>query len=274
MSQVKSEQIKLRDERILYWLSTLEYGLQQSQILKLRESGTGNWFFSTEQFKTWNSTSKQALFCEGIPGAGKTILTSIVVDHLTSKYQNDPSIGIAYIYCNYQRQNEQTVDQLLASLLKQLAGKWPSLPQHVIDLHDTHAKRRTRPGVEDIVTSLDRAVLGHSQIFILIDALDEYGATGDSRIRFLQQIGRLRQQFKLNVFMTSRFDSSVTSQIEKFFEGVMRIEIRADREDIQTYVRCKLDILPPTVYERPDLQNDIIDGITDSVDGMYVFNSD
>jgi hypothetical protein len=38
------------------------------------------------------------------------------------------SIGIAYIYCNFRRQDEQKIDDLLASLLKQLAESQPSLP--------------------------------------------------------------------------------------------------------------------------------------------------
>ena len=60
------------------------------------------------------------LFCPGIPGAGKTILTSIVVDDLTTRFSNDPSVGIAYVYCNFRRRDEQKAEELFASLLKQL----------------------------------------------------------------------------------------------------------------------------------------------------------
>jgi Cdc6-like AAA superfamily ATPase len=66
-------------------------------------------------------TEKQTLFCPGIPGAGKTILTSIVIDKLTTQFGNDESIGVAYIYCNFRRQDKQKPGDLLTSLLKQLS---------------------------------------------------------------------------------------------------------------------------------------------------------
>jgi Cdc6-like AAA superfamily ATPase len=67
-------------------------------------------------YQAWLKTSKQTLFCPGIPGAGKTICTSIVVDNLNTQFQNDSRTGIAYIYCNFRRQGEQKVGDLLASL--------------------------------------------------------------------------------------------------------------------------------------------------------------
>ncbi len=77
---------------------------------------------------------KQTLFCPGIPGAGKTILTSIVVDDLHTRFQNNERIGIAYLYCNFRRQEEQRAGDLLASLLKQLAQGQSSMPESVRSL--------------------------------------------------------------------------------------------------------------------------------------------
>jgi Ni2+-binding GTPase involved in maturation of urease and hydrogenase len=63
-------------------------------------------------------TDKQTLFCPGIPGAGKTILTSIVVENLLTRFKDEPSVKIAYVYCNFRSQDQQRVEDLLASLLK------------------------------------------------------------------------------------------------------------------------------------------------------------
>jgi hypothetical protein len=83
----------------------------------------------------WLETDKQTLFCPGIPGAGKTIITAIVIDDLKTRLQNDPSIGVAYIYCNFRRRDEQRAEDLLASLLKQLAQDQSVLPDSVRDLY-------------------------------------------------------------------------------------------------------------------------------------------
>jgi len=108
-------------ETILKLITTIDYAPQQSDYIRRRQEGTGQWFLDSAEFQTWLDTGKQTLFCQGILGAGKTILTSIVVDDLSTRFQGDLSTSFAYMYYNFRRQDEQKVDNLLASLLKQLA---------------------------------------------------------------------------------------------------------------------------------------------------------
>src|ERR1700734_1478385 len=82
-------------ENILIWLTPIDYAPQQSDYIGRRQSGTGQWLLTSAEYQGWLRTSKQTLFCQGILGAGKTILTAIVIDDLTTRFQNDPSIGIA-----------------------------------------------------------------------------------------------------------------------------------------------------------------------------------
>src|ERR1700686_5109446 len=79
---------------ILNWLTKIDYGPQQSDFLGRREAGTGQWLLDSGKFQAWVENKKQTLFCPGIPGAGKTILTSIVVDQLMTRFENDKTIGI------------------------------------------------------------------------------------------------------------------------------------------------------------------------------------
>jgi hypothetical protein len=107
---------------ILAWLTPIDYAAEQSDFIKRRQAGTGKWLLESPEFQTWLcSADRNALFCPGIPGAGKTILTSIVVDELTTRFAEDENVGIAYIFCNFRRQAEQNAEDLLMSLLKQLA---------------------------------------------------------------------------------------------------------------------------------------------------------
>lgn len=122
VAQVKDSLDRKGDIDILDWLTTVNYGLQQSDYLKRREPETFNWLLESKEFQAWLSTSMQTLFCPGIPGAGKTILSLIVVDDLESRFTKGPKTGIAYIYCTFKGQDEQKIDELLASVLKQLAA--------------------------------------------------------------------------------------------------------------------------------------------------------
>jgi hypothetical protein len=115
---LKQAQNDQQQQTILDWLTPVNYASQQNDFISRRQEGTGQWLLESEEFQIWLNTNKQTLFSPGIPGAGKTILTSIIVDELTTQFSNDPTIGIAYIYCNFRRQEKQKIDDLLASLLK------------------------------------------------------------------------------------------------------------------------------------------------------------
>jgi Cdc6-like AAA superfamily ATPase len=133
-------------------------------------------------------TDKQTLFCPGIPGAGKTILTSIVVADINERYQDDDIVGVAYLYCNFRRQDEQKIDDLLASLLKQLAHGRSPLSKTLKDLYGRHEKKRTRPSWEEISKAIQSAAESYSRVFILVDALDECQTTDACQKRFLSEI--------------------------------------------------------------------------------------
>lgn len=93
-------------QAILDWLTPVDYATQQSDFIYRQQKGTGQWLLDSAEFQAWLETDKQTLFCPGIPGAGKTILTSIVVDELTIRFSNDPTIGIAYLYCNFRQKDK------------------------------------------------------------------------------------------------------------------------------------------------------------------------
>jgi hypothetical protein len=82
---------------ILDWLNPIDYASQKSDFMAWRQEGTGQWLLESSKFQDWLRNSGQTLFCPGIPGAGKIVLTSIVVDYLCKSFQDNTTI--AYLYC-------------------------------------------------------------------------------------------------------------------------------------------------------------------------------
>jgi Cdc6-like AAA superfamily ATPase len=206
------------------------------------------------------------LFCWGIPGTGKTILTSIVVNDLCKRYHNNTTIGIAYVYCNFRRQGEQKADDLLANLLKQLAQGQSSLPDSVKNLYDQNQARQTRPSVDEILRALRSVAAMYSRVFIIVDALDECQASDGCRTRFLAGIFSLQAKCGANVIATSRQNP----YIEREFKGCISLEILASDEDVRKYINGHISQLPAFVSKRPDLQEEIVTEIARAVEGMYV----
>lgn len=178
------------DVEILDWITRIDYSPQQRDNLRRRQPGTGKWLLDSSQFQRWLSTKKQTLFCPGIPGAGKTIQTSIVVDDFISRFHNDPNTGIAYIYCNFHQQEEQKADDLLATMLRQLAESQPSLPECVRDLYNECKKKRRRPLSDEILEVLHSVAAIYTRAFIVIDALDEC-QVDSSREKLLLELFKL-----------------------------------------------------------------------------------
>jgi Cdc6-like AAA superfamily ATPase len=208
------------------------------------------------------------LFCPGIPGAGKTILTSIVIDFISRLYLNSTT-GLAYVYCNFQRRDKQKIDDLLASLLKQLAERYPSLPESVKDLYDCHKDKPTRPSVEEISSTLHSVVAKYSRVFIIVDALDECQASDGCRTRLLWELFNLQKRHGSNILATSRFIPEIVDQFKGSSES---LEIRANREDVERYLEGhigELGELRSFVRGNRQLQTDIKAGISEVVDGMY-----
>jgi Cdc6-like AAA superfamily ATPase len=251
---------------ILDWLTPIDYASQQSDFIARRQEGTGRWLLESDQFQEWLTKNKQTLFCPGMPGAGKTIVTSIVIDHLCTRFQNDASVGIAYLYCNFRRQHEQKPADLLASLLKQLVQEQSSIPQSVKSLYERHKDKRTRPSFDEISKALHSVVADYSRSFIIIDALDECEVSNGGRKQLLSEISNLQAKTEASFFATSRF----IPEIEKEFKGCVSLEIYASDEDVQRYLDGHMFQLPSFVSSNFDLQEEVKTAIVSAVNGMYV----
>lgn len=197
----------------------------------------------------------------------------MVVNDLFERFNKDPTVGIAYLYCNFRRHNDQKLHDLLLSLLKQLAYGQSCLPQDAKTIFDAYKGKTQRPSLDDIKKLLRCMTDSYLRVFILVDALDECQGSDECRANFLTYMFFLRDKSKVNIFATSR----LIPEIMEKFEACKRMEIRATEDDVRRYVYGQLDggnmeHLPSLIKHKPDLKDEIIKGISDAVDGMYVTN--
>lgn len=169
-----------------------------------------------------------------------------MVDYLGSKFYNNSEIGIVYIYCNFKRQEEQKIYDLLASVLKQLAESQPYLPESIKNLYNHHKVRRTIPSVNEILTVLQSVILIYSRIFIIVDALDECHEPSSCRARFISELSTLQISSGVNIFATSRFIPDIR---DKFKES-KEVEIRARDEDVRKYLESQIIQFGSTLLKR------------------------
>lgn len=254
-----------KKKNILDWINhftSIDYSSQQSRISSRRTERTGQWFLESAEFRTWTEKNQQTMFCPGIPGAGKTFITSMVVDELVSTSRSNKNIGVAYIYFDFRRQNEQTPAHVLLSLLEQLSRRLPSLPPVVEFLYYHHKHEETIPPSDELSEALQSVGSMYERVFFVIDALDE--CVPDSWSLLLKLICEVQTKTRANLFATSRN----IPKIAKMFQSSILLTIRATDDDIRTYLDSRIK-LPAVIRLGSDLVEDIKTEIIKSADGMY-----
>lgn len=124
---------------MLKWLYSAKYDRRHNEVKRDQIKGTEMWLLDTVQYKRWRfeDDTPSFLWYHGGPGTGKTVLTyrkpcswlqqsavlikdrSLVVDELLSADGDDT--GVAYVYLDYADRQAQTVENIVASLIKQLS---------------------------------------------------------------------------------------------------------------------------------------------------------
>lgn len=140
-----------------------------------------------------------------IAGAGKSILSSSVINHPKDRYKEDPKVVIAYFFFSFSDLKKQNVDGMLASLIKQLYASRPDTPQRVESLRE-YKKRGERPDTKTLEIALIAIVHGFTAVFIVIDALDECPTLNGEQKILLVSLSRIILMLPDNVhiFCTSR----------------------------------------------------------------------
>ncbi|KAK9784357.1 putative NACHT domain-containing protein [Seiridium cardinale] len=255
-----------RRSTVLDWLTTVDYTSQQHLSSSSRESETGSWFLDSIEYRNWFQGQSPLLFCPGIPGAGKTILTSAIIDDLLKELDSYDSAGICYIYCDFRHQTEQSLDGLLLSLLRQLSQHSSSLPQSVGDMYDRHQRLGSRPTTNEIFNALQRVITGFSRTFVVVDALDECATSEGTQSKLITTLLELQRNTQARILATSRPIPDITRN----FQGFPWLEVRARTEDISKYIEGNIHRLKGFVQRDTELQNEIKNSIVKFADGMFL----
>lgn len=255
-------------QNLLNWLGDTDYISQQQDILVKRQKGTGNWFLLSEEFNKWVDNDGETMLCSGIPGAGKTILTSVVVDHLQTTFQHDKEVGIVYFYFSYRTPASHMLEAILGSIVRQLLHKQTDIPPAILDIYERHLSNKSRPSLEELLRASRAAIETHIKVFVVLDALDEYHICNSPALfATITRLFELQNKTHLNLLATTREISDITSRFS--VSRCIWKEIRAHAEDIDAYIDARMpELLGGRIENYPDLQAQVKVAILAAADGM------
>lgn len=173
-------------------------------------------------------------------GSGKSVITSIVVDHL-QKIPTGGDTAVIYLYCDWQDSEAQSIENLIGCLLKQLVETSPMMPHMIDEAFDKHRKGKTPLTLSESMTLLRETCTLFELVYVAIDALDECnfgrGLESSKMVQMEAVLVDLLQHFSCDlwIFITSRFGPSTTAK-----SFVDELEIQARAMDLKEYVMSSL----------------------------------
>ncbi|KAH7160654.1 hypothetical protein EDB81DRAFT_782712 [Dactylonectria macrodidyma] len=271
--QLVLEQISAEEQlRILEWVSPIPHGKHHMIVREARTSGTCEWLLDHEKFTEWeDSPSSMIMWLQGSPGAGKTFLTSKIIDHTQARLEKTPNQeGFAYFYCNRNEEERRRPLSVLRSYVRQLSTTIQN-PRHMRkQLQQFCSEARLKGsdlGLEVCKDQLLESVNLYSQTTIVLDALDECDPA--SRWQLVGMIQDLisKSERPLKVFISSRSEDD----IKRHFASRPTVEIQAtdNQGDIEKFVNAEIDRPRQWGPISPSLRRDIVETLFQRSQGMF-----
>ncbi|KAH8901751.1 hypothetical protein GQ53DRAFT_851860 [Thozetella sp. PMI_491] len=121
---------------IAQWLECTNPSPLQNSALGKHEYHTSAWLLRSPEWLTWLTQAgpSRLLWISGIPGPGKTVLASYLIEHLKRMCNDTAEIGTVYYYCHYPHAQNEAAPFLrwnIGQLCRQ--AKW--MPDTVQMLH-------------------------------------------------------------------------------------------------------------------------------------------
>jgi DNA polymerase III delta prime subunit len=230
-----------QDEKFFDRLPIVPYMKKHRQAIESHQPGTCQWFLKHTLFTSWkNDPVPFLLLCQGIPGAGKTILTAMCIEELLKDFDKDTNT--AYVYCDYRNQEKETVPVLLWSLLRQLMTPkyliFPFVRNKCVEVctrdRDTNSKIKEIASLIRILSSMSQ------KTYLFVDGVDEvvefspYGE--DVRQRLLSELHGLSDTCRIFVTCRPHIRMDHLHPASRY----KTIQIRAANDDISAYVTSSI----------------------------------
>lgn len=250
ISEKALEESRFRE--LLNWLSPTQFSYHHADHSENRLAGTGQWLLDHPEYCQWRaSSSSSILLLHGIPGCGKSMLSSMVVDSLLSERATNPTTApFAYFYCaDYEAEPERgQPDKIMRSIVRQLTVS--AQPQRKVRdaVLSEYERRRAEAELDGFeaktlqVKDCVRLILdvtNSDPVTIVLDAVDE--VKEQDRYELLHALSRVVSSSNnvTKVLVTSRDNSHIHAILPDARK--LRINKEGNRADVDCFVRAQIN---------------------------------
>ncbi|KAI9764110.1 MAG: hypothetical protein M1840_008670 [Geoglossum simile] len=265
--QFQELKLSYDQDMIIRWLQYTDPSTNHNAACEKREPLTGNWLLQSDNFAKWKRESKQFLWLHGIPGCGKTILSSTVVEHIKATCKRDCHCQYIFYYFDFNDSKKQEVASLLRSILAQLASRDLKTLNEVESLYRQNDRGKQQPDKKSLLSVLLSVLQSPPRTYLIIDALDECSQRGEM-LKVLSNIYQ-RCSKEVNILVTSRKEYDIELVLDDLATSIIGIQQTAVDSDIRIHVKnclaedVKLKKWPPVV------KKEVEDALVRGAHGMF-----
>ena len=204
---------------------------------KLRHPKTGLWLIESPEFKIWLESKNAGLWLYGIPGAGKTVLASLVIDEILIKSRSN--VAVAYFYCDYKDPRTQALYRILGSLVQQIAKQDKKSFVKAEQFYHAYGESQKNP-VEYIPEDLRDLIIDMATDYectmIVVDGLDECGENTRDITELLVSLNA-KGDTDLKTLLLSRDEHDIRECLKEYAS----IYVAAGTHDLERFVSSEIE---------------------------------
>jgi hypothetical protein len=257
---------------ICTWLSAPDPSTNYHKAQKQRQTETGLWLLDGPKFTEWKQRAASRLWLYGIPGCGKTILSSTIIEHLMQQCYDKASMVTAYFYFDFNDAQKQDPELMLRSVLCQLLQRSSTLPKSVDALFSSCENGKRKPSLHALLEVTPQVMQQFTHAYLVLDALDE--CTQRQELMDMLETVAGWQLDNVHLLMTSRKERDIESSLESYVkeEGTVCLQRDVVDRDIQRYVEQRLSDDKALAKWNKDtvVRQEIEAALMNGAHGMYV----
>lgn len=213
-------------------------------------------------WKKWLAGDVRCIWIHGIPGAGKTILASYLIEQIKIHCKGRERSGYSYYYCHYSH-NQDEASPFMSWIIAQLCRQADSVPGLIVELH----RQGGQPSLTDLLLALEEALQGFDIAYVNLDAADESKPREDL-LRVLRDLATDARFSKIRCLVTSREYIDIEQSLKPNSVPISMSNNLVD-EDIRRYAHSVLHSRPKFQRWPADLRVDVEEAIVNGSKGMY-----
>jgi len=200
-----------------------------------------------------------------VAGSGKTILSSIIIDHLIEENTSKT----IYFYCDFKDAQKTSTAGIYKSLAAQiLESNWDNdLP---LEFENYYKKNKMKAPHESTLREVLLKLVGQiGRTWILVDALDE--CSPDVRGDILKMLWEIQLKGRTNILVTSREEVDIKHTVDGFDAPKVCIKINAasTSRDIALFVTGQIERNAKLSKLKESTKEEVATTITSRADGMF-----